>query len=390
MGHGSRQQSRAGSAVSTNGHHPAGLRVAYIGSTSRSGSTVLELLLAGLPGFVAVGELRHLWQRGVVDNQLCGCGRPFHDCPFWSEVGRRAFGGWDRAEGMEIVALQRRVDRFRHLPLQAAPGLWPPFRRRLDSYIERTARVYEAVAEVSGADVVVDSSKAPGFAVTVGRIPGARVHLIHLVRDSRGVAYSWRRKVGRPETGARGPDMPTYGPARIAVEWMLWNAVFELLGRRRRTRLSYETLIEHTSSELPRIAQRAGGDPEAIADEPVLRGEDVGVHHTVSGNRVRFHKGPLELRVDDEWKTSMPRRDRMIVTVMTWPLLVAYRRLGPARAPVAPAVQDESQRYAARPAGVRQSSGAREPAKAERRESRPPGHASRAAVSSGDGQSHRR
>jgi hypothetical protein len=354
---------------------------------------VLELLLASLPGFVAVGELRHLWQRGVVGNQLCGCGEPFHECPFWSEVGRRAFGGWDRDEGLEIVALQRRVDRFRHLPLQLAPGLWPPFRRRLDAYAERTARVYEAVADVSGADVVIDSSKAPGFSVTVGRIPGARVHLIHLVRDSRGVAYSWRRKVSRPETGARGPDMPTYGPARIALEWVLWNTVYELLGRRTgRTRMSYETLIEHPSSELQRIAQRAGGDPAAMADEPVVRGEDVGVHHTVSGNRVRFHKGPLELRVDDEWKTSMPRRDRTIVTLMTWPLLLAYRRLGRAPAPLAPApaVQGESQRYAARPSEARPGPGAREPARTERRESRPPVHAARTAVSSGDGQPHRR
>jgi hypothetical protein len=289
---------------------------------------------------------------------------------------------------MEVVALQRRVDRFRHLPLQLAPGLWPPFRRRLDEYTERTTRVYEAVAEVADADVVVDSSKAPGFAVTVGRIPGARVHLIHLVRDSRGVAYSWRRKVVRPETGEQGPDMPTYGPARIAVEWMLWNAVLEVLGRGRRTRVRYESLIEHPSIELPRIAKRAGGNPDAIAGEPALRGEDVGVHHTVSGNRVRFHKGPLELRVDDEWKTSMPRRDRTIVTLMTWPLLLAYRLSRPARTPVAPAVKDESQRYAARPAGARHAP--REPERAERREGRSPGHASRTAVSSGDGQPHRR
>jgi hypothetical protein len=377
--------------VSSNGHHAAGPQVAYIGSTSRSGSTVLELLLGDVPGFVAIGELRHLWQRGVVGNQLCGCGQPFHDCPFWNEVGRRAFGGWDEESGREVVALQRRVDRFRHLPLQAAPGLWPPFRRLLDTYAERTARVYEAVADVSGADVVVDSSKAPGFAMMVGRIPGVRMHLIHLVRDSRGVAYSWRRKVRRPETGARGPDMPTIGPGRVALEWTLWNAVFEVLRRRTGgTRTSYESLIEHPSSELRRIAERAGGHPEATADAQTSGGAlDVGVHHTVSGNRVRFHKGPLELRVDDEWRTSMPLRDRTIVTLMTWPLLLAYRRLGRAAAPP-PAVQGEPQRYAARPAGARPGPGAREPVRPDRQEHRPPGHVARTAVSSGDGHPHRR
>jgi hypothetical protein len=281
------------------------------------------------------------------------------------------------------------VDRFRHLPLQAAPGLWPPFRRRLDAYAERTARVYKAVAEVSGAEVVVDSSKAPGFAAMIDRIPGVRVHLIHLVRDSRGVAYSWQRRVDRPETGTRGPDMPTYGPARVALEWVLWNTVFELLGLRMgRTRVHYEALIEHPSGELRRIAQ-AAGDAQPTADDSASRAEaDVGTHHTVSGNRVRFHKGPLDLRVDDEWKAAMPLRDRTIVTLMTWPLLLAYRGLG--RAAVQVATKAREQQYAARPAGSRTGLGPREPARTQRRESRPPGHPARTAVSSGDGQPHRR
>ena len=55
------------------------------------------MLLGGLPGCTAVGELRHIWERGVLGNRLCGCGEPFHECPFWSAVGREAFGGWDAA-----------------------------------------------------------------------------------------------------------------------------------------------------------------------------------------------------------------------------------------------------------------------------------------------------
>ncbi|MGN6378195.1 MAG: sulfotransferase [Gaiellales bacterium] len=367
--------------------------MAYVGSTSRSGSTVLELLLANLPGFVAVGELRHLWQRGVVENQLCGCGEPFHECPFWHEVGERAFGGWDRADSSGAVELQGQVDRFRYLPLAVAPSLWPPYRRRLDDYAERTARVYRAVAEVSGAEVIVDSSKTPAFAAVVDRIPDIPVHLIHLVRDSRGVAYSWRRRVRRPET-SDGSDMPTYGPSRIAVEWMVWNSVFEFLSpRRRRTRVRYETLVEDPQRDLARIAAEVGGPTDEAAYGFVSDGiADIGVHHTVSGNRVRFRRGALRLSVDTEWRARMAWRDRKLVSVLTWPLLLGYGYLTPpaTRAVRRTTPQRDIAPYAARPVASPPSRVNRQPARSARRDERQAGPLARAGISSGDGPPHRR
>jgi hypothetical protein len=47
-------------------------------------------MLGQLDGIWSVGELVHLWQRGVRENNLCGCGRRFRDCPFWRRVGEGA------------------------------------------------------------------------------------------------------------------------------------------------------------------------------------------------------------------------------------------------------------------------------------------------------------
>ena len=67
-------------------------RVMYVASWSRSGSTLLDLMLGQIPGFVSVGELRFLWERGVREGQLCGCGAPVPKCPFWSRVLEEVFG----------------------------------------------------------------------------------------------------------------------------------------------------------------------------------------------------------------------------------------------------------------------------------------------------------
>ena len=71
----------------------------------------------------------------------------------------------------------------------------------------------------------------------------------------------------------------------------------------------------------------------AHAGEPVLpesfaflgEGEVLlGVDHTVAGNPMRFHQGPLALRLDEAWKSKLPQRDQRIVAAVTTPLRLRY------------------------------------------------------------------
>jgi hypothetical protein len=67
------------------------LRVVLVAGAGRSGSTLLTLLLGSLPETFAVGELRYLWQRCVVERRLCGCGRPLPECALWQSILLRTF-----------------------------------------------------------------------------------------------------------------------------------------------------------------------------------------------------------------------------------------------------------------------------------------------------------
>ena len=100
-------------------------QVLYVGGWGRSGSTLLSHLLGRLPEMVAVGELRYVWQAGVSGNELCGCGEPFDECPFWVAVGEEAFGGWDKIDLGEVLGLEAAVLRHSRIPMLAAPRLFP-------------------------------------------------------------------------------------------------------------------------------------------------------------------------------------------------------------------------------------------------------------------------
>ena len=95
------------------------IKVVYIAGHNRSGSTLLDRMLGQIEGFIAVGELRQLWWRGLEENQACGCGAPFHDCRFWAEVIRTAYG---TLEGGRLhLRSYRCLDcRFRYLALNGS------------------------------------------------------------------------------------------------------------------------------------------------------------------------------------------------------------------------------------------------------------------------------
>ncbi len=301
-------------------------KVLYIGGFGRSGSTLVERILGQLPGFCSAGEIVFLWQRGLIDGQLCGCGTPVPECDFWTRVGKTAFGGWDEIDAHEMLALQKRVDRNRYIPSMVAPRLRPAAQADLDRYTDVLSRLYRGIGEVAGARVVIDASKHASTAFLLRRVPGIDLRVVHLVRDSRGVAYSWTKEVRKPEVTGDDAFMPQYSPSSSGRQWVAYNLMFDALGVIDKTMiLRYEALMAEPRQGLERIL--------AHADEPVtpesfaFLGDgwvDLGCDHTVAGNPMRFHQGRLDLRLDQAWTTKLPERDRKVVTAITWPLQLRY------------------------------------------------------------------
>ncbi|SDJ52025.1 Sulfotransferase family protein [Nonomuraea maritima] len=287
----------------------------YLGGLGRSGTTLLERLLGEIPGVVALGEVVHLWERGVLAAELCGCGRPFPACPFWRQVGERAFGGWTRGHAERVLTLRRQIDRTRRIARIHHPDL------------AEYAAAYRALYAAVGAPVVVDSSKHASLACCLVAAGGVDVRVVHVVRDPRAVAHSWSKLVPRPEDGR---PMTRWGPARTALHWWAQNAALELLPGRgaRVTRVRYEDLVARPGSTLEALARELElGEPDLSFVEG--RSAWLGPSHTASGNPMRFHVGRVELRRDDAWRAE-PRTARRLVDVLTWPLRARYGYAGQA------------------------------------------------------------
>ncbi|GAA1120089.1 sulfotransferase [Arthrobacter flavus] len=299
--------------------------VLMLGGFGRSGSTLLERCLAECPGVVGLGEVLHLWERGLRDDELCGCSLPFSDCPFWTGVGEYAYGGWESLDSSLAVEDRTAVVRNRYLPELVTGLTFPTRRRQRQRLLDRLDALYRAARKVGAAQLIVDSSKHPAYAYLLRRA-SVQLKCVLVVRDPRGVAYSWAKVVKRPEAGSSDAYMPRYSTAAAVANWAAYGLLFHALTLLRvpvKT-VHYEDFMAHPRRVVDEILSFAGvdaTDTSHIQDDAVTLSK----HHTVAGNPMRFRTGRLEIRKDSVWQEQMPLRDRRLAGLISLPLRFAYR-----------------------------------------------------------------
>lgn len=293
--------------------------VLYITGFGHSGSTLLDIMLSNHPDVVGVGELAKLHRSGWTNgaDRRCACGLPINDCVFWRAVR----GAWLDEVGSNGIArycaLQEQYQRYRPLTRlrwirreRAAPSA--AFR----NYLGMTAALYDTIRQVSSRNIIIDSSKSPLRAYALLQVPEIDVHVVHLVRDGRGVVWS-RTK---PKQRSKDPDagIPrdfSAAPAwRTALEWAAANVQGEWVTRQappdRALRITYEALCTQPEAVLAQIGHLLEVDMSAVA-ELVGGQRPLHVGHQVAGNSIRM-ADEIIFRPDTQWQQRLPQRDRLV------------------------------------------------------------------------------
>ena len=119
------------------------------------------------------------------------------------------------------MAWQREAARARHAPNLLRGG---------HPLGELMARVYAGITQVTGAMLIIDSSKLPSGAALLASRTDVTAYLLHVVRDPRAVAYSWQRPTAQPDRPKPALIEP-HGLVDSTAKWVSWNALTELTAR---------------------------------------------------------------------------------------------------------------------------------------------------------------
>jgi SAM-dependent methyltransferase len=313
---------------------PGEVKVLFLAGKGRSGGTLLASLLGQLPGFFNIGELNRLWDWGLVSNYKCGCGLPMQSCPTWGEILAEADrlleteGGPGR--GLVPLATARidlaqaavvRWPRMLQL-LRTRPGSHPDW-ETLDRYTTASSAVYRSIAKVTGARVVVDSSRLPIEPVALGLVPGVDARVAQVIRDPRAVVYSWKRsKITTDRDNVE--YMPKFSASYSTTSWLARNLVVEAIARRRPVEIvQYDDMARDPAGVLRRLAEFAGeraGEMEFLTSASAT----IAPTHSVGGNPVRMTSGAIAIEPDEEWRRDIQPRDRIVATTIALPLLHRY------------------------------------------------------------------
>lgn len=240
---------------------PAPPTVLYVMGAGRSGSTILGVALGNCESVFFAGELDRWFARAGVPRDGERRAR------FWEQVRARV-GDANDVFAANTTLLERSSTAFK-------VSSWARQRRMRPRYREVSESLYLAIAAVTGASHIVDSSHYPRRARQMQELGGIELHLLFLARDPRAIIASLGRS-----------DVPERRFGELAANAYLWLTylfalpVFLRHPRGRRLFVRHEDFLADPDAVLREILRRSGAKPSI----PDLGALDAGV--PFHGNRL--------------------------------------------------------------------------------------------------------
>jgi hypothetical protein len=158
--------------------------------------------------------------------------------------------------------------------------------------------LFSAISQVSGKNIIVDSSKHPSRLQRLLRIPELEIYPIHLVRDPKGHICSVKRKHG--------------GFFKHILRYeLVHEQIRRILRFTSHSTIRYEQLVLEPQQTLETILKAI-----ELQFQPgqLLWAEQE--KHIVAGNRMRWQPAS-RLVLDEQWKTSLTGAQKALIDICT-------------------------------------------------------------------------
>ncbi len=281
----------------------------YIAGDDRSGSTLLDMMLAGHSQITSLGEAHQL-RAFVTGNRdfypsvhelVCFCGRSLDECSFWKKVAENIDRPLDSLELKPFYLRQdhanifsKLLKKFLWVSLQAYPGIYDS--RMIDKLLDGpkiaqdSFSLYDAVARVTGSRYVLDSSKSPLRLRSLIHEAPERIKLVNLFRDPRGVVYSKSKRGIAIRKAARHWQQKTKQMLHYSHALPPQNVL----------QVHYESLCLNTETEIRRIC-----DFLDLSFEPTTLKRNIDNVHHLGGSPSKHAGTETPISLDESYKENL-------------------------------------------------------------------------------------
>lgn len=294
-------------------------KIPYVFLTSHaySGSTLTSFLLGSHPEIATVGMLTGPADHLDLNTYRCSCGQLFQQDPFWQAVTQAVnrYGvsySLDKHLGTRIelgsnpLIRRLRTNSLRSNKLEGIRdwlmfSLWPGHKQAMHRLIRRNEIFARAILDVSGKTVFLDTSKDPMRIRYLRLSPYIDLHVIHLIRDVRGVVASIL---------SRRDDMNV---RQATHHWLVAEQNIrrhlESVPIERQIEVQYKDITTNTLETLNQLFTFVGVQPLSdIADFREM-------NNHILGNKMR-KQTTSEIKVDERWRTVLTEKQLELIENM--------------------------------------------------------------------------
>ena len=280
--------------------------IVYIAGYGRSGSTLLERLLASSVEVIATGEFCNVAQV-YASSECCSCGVKASDCSQW------------RSFFSSFAEVLPKYDEGRRR-IESAWGILLPSRK----HNELVSKQFRALSREHNSHIL-DSSKTTRLSIRRPFVLANTNHLkmIHLVKDGRVCLISnikgSNRKLAKGENDVtyRWPFLKTllaWPIANVAAE------IFGLLNPNRYIRVRFEDFIASPFETLEKIEQFLEVDLSQ-SKKIVSENQEIPIAHQIAGNRIAKQR---HIKLNAATKHSFGSLKVRLFTILNFLPLLRY------------------------------------------------------------------
>jgi len=282
--------------------------VVFLVGQGHSGSTIMDLIFDTHSQIVGVGELCQYFVFREKDH-CCTCGQKLAKCKFWQNV----FANIPEQPSLRITRskIDFLLDRKKYFYCCGKERIPVD----LEEFLKRQEQIYRNILFYSGKKIIFDSSKNPHLAEAFLSSNKLEIILLHLVRDGRGVVYSYKKA---------HPERSLFS---VMWEWAATNLKIEII--KKRYPCKYIFVRYEDFSRTPELIIKRILSEIKLNYEPEMLNFHKKVHHQAGGNiNVRFPKKKSnQIKEDIAWKTKLPLLDKIIFNLLFGWLNLYYQKI---------------------------------------------------------------
>lgn len=273
-------------------------KIVYINSFTRSGSTLLGMLLNSQNDLVYLGEVRN-FHEALEENRECYCGSNLRECSFWSavieKIDKNTLQLYTKTKNSAAHKFVKYLTLF-NFPvsiLRMIGKLSAGIKREIQ-VIDNILDIYNAASNTTSNSIICDSSHRNTQAKLLWLMHRKNLKIVHLVRDGRGVSNSVMKRTNCSMQEA-------------ASSWKR-NNIFSFLthigiSKKSILRVKYESICLHPFDEIEKICKFIGipFSKESLQ----LLFENSMDHHNLGGSSTIRRNKLSRLELDEKWRNDL-------------------------------------------------------------------------------------